>query len=146
MPTAKRTADTNLHLTLLFLGSVDDALEACLCRAIDPAALPSRFRLMLDQSGVWPRSHIAWIAPRETPPALMQLNAALCDVGDRCGLARERRPYTPHVTLSRNFKGKVVAATVNPIQWDINELVLMESRPRPEGSVYSILQRWPLPP
>lgn len=115
-----------LHLTLHFLGEVASAriapLGAALAAAGDAFA---PFDLALGRSLLW-HGGIAVLEPLAVPPGLLALQAALGDALDRCGLARERRPYRPHVTLARRAGG-VQAPAPRSIDWHVDRFALMRS-------------------
>ncbi len=101
LPGARWIDPENYHLTLRFIGDIDDAL------ARDIAGLLGRvqrrpFELRLDGltsfGGRKPRALVA----AATPVApLMELQAEHERLLQRLGLEPEGRKYTPHVTLAR---------------------------------------------
>lgn len=91
-----------LHLTLHFIGEVDGG-EARRLRAALGALESPAFDLELFGSGVFPprgQANTLWIGVRESDPLrlLHQRTAAILDAQR---LPRERRKYTPHVTVAR---------------------------------------------
>jgi 2'-5' RNA ligase len=74
------------------------------------------------------------------PPALTALHARVTAVLNLLSLRTERRPFRPHVTLARKAGGATPAATVPAIDWPVNDLALVASRP---GSGYVVLSRHP---
>ena len=47
----------NFHITLIFLGSVDDPLRACAEKVAASVKMPP-FKLGLDKVGYWPRARV----------------------------------------------------------------------------------------
>lgn len=133
-----------LHLTLAFLGEVDESLLAVLAAPPAGVAAPA-FPLRLDRCGAWPRSGIGWLAPSATPPALALLHERLCLWVESLGVHLEKRAFRPHVTLVRRAGGEISEAAVEPIAWTVRHWVLVRSRLGPEGAGYEVLGRFCLP-
>jgi len=101
LPGARWIDPENYHLTLRFIGDIDDAL------ARDIAGILGRvrrgaFELRLDGlssfGGRKPRALVAAVAP---VAPLIELQAEHERLLQRLGLEPEGRKYTPHVTLAR---------------------------------------------
>lgn len=135
--------DADVHVTLVFLGMVDAARQACAER-VAAAVHAERFVLRIDQQGYWPKPRVAWCAPGATPEALRQLVRRLTRALAGCGFAPEGRPYRPHVTLFRHSRAVPTGPLAEPFDWPASELVLVESVPRGDGPRYRVLARWPL--
>ena len=134
---------TNLHMTLLFLGAHNDAARQCFCTAAGQVR-GSAFTLSLDQCGGWARKRIQWLGASELPAALGELADALTNALAEGGIEAEKRPFVPHVTLSRKAKNPVEGPTPAPIFWSANDFVLAESVSSPDGVRYVVLERWKL--
>jgi len=101
LPGARWITPENYHLTLRFIGDIDDDV------AREIAGMLGRvhrrpFELRLDGlssfGGRKPRAVVAAATP---VPALMELQAEQERLLQRLGLEPEGRKYTPHVTLAR---------------------------------------------
>jgi 2'-5' RNA ligase len=101
LPGARWIDPKNYHVTLRFIGDVDDS------DAREIASLLGRvrrgpFELRLDGltsfGGKKPRAVVATVA---SSPALMEAQAEQERLMQRIGLDPEGRKYTPHVTLAR---------------------------------------------
>ena len=94
-----------VHLTLKFLGNVDSSRVPALTDALDAVgegAVP--FALHLGDVGVFPdrRSpRVLWAGVSGDTEALAALARRVDDACATAGFARERRPYSPHLTLAR---------------------------------------------
>ena len=139
----KRVPERNLHLTLLFLGQVEDPVCEGLIQDAGGISAPV-FTLELTHSGWWPRARVAWLAPDEVPRALPPLVASLREPAVNRGLEVDQRPYSPHLTVARKVGRRPPAVDFPPIRWEIKEFCLMESTAGRAGSEYRILRRWPL--
>ncbi len=133
---AKPVADASLHVTLHFLGAVPRGrvpeLDAEL-RGVPCAP----FELRLARAALWPHG-IAVLQPREPPPRLLELHAALGAALQRLALPVETRPYRPHVTLARHAVGAVPPAESSALHWRVRGHALVESR----GGEYLVLGRY----
>jgi len=135
--------DTNLHLTLLFLGQVDEIAEACFCAAAARVqSVP--FTVSLNRYGGWARKRIQWLGPSAPPAVLEELADALYCAGAKCGFEVEKRPFVPHVTLSRKAKKPLEGPAPVPVVWHASDFVLAESVPSPDGVRYVVRERWAL--
>ncbi len=94
----------NWHLTLRFLGSVDEVTYERFISQLDPAGLGSTFRMALGSMGAFPnpkRATVLWLGVSQGVGELDRL-ASVCDeAAQAAGLAAEERPFRPHLTLSR---------------------------------------------
>ena len=131
--------ETNLHLTLRFLGDLDPGRVTPLVAAVqvecgDIAA----FRVRLAGFGGFPslgRPRVLWIgvAPGPGRDAMVTL-ARRVDRGlERWGLPPENRAYTPHVTIGR-VRRPSSTATLEEVPFagpvvDVTAVTLLESRP-----------------
>ena len=133
-----------LHLTLAFLGEVDGARIPRLAAVASAIAVPA-FRFRLDRLGYWQHHHILWAGCGEQPVALLRLVHQLQDRLRAAGLRVDNTPFTPHVTLVRNFQCKAPPMP-NEIEWPVAEFALVESLQSAQGVGYHSLSRWPLRP
>lgn len=135
-PTAKR----NLHITVAFVGAVDeDGLERA---ATVPPVATGAFELVLDLLGHWRESRVLWLAPSVVPPELTALERELWVGLVARGFEREPRIYRPHLTIAR--RARAVDEAIAPVRWSAAALTLVESVPLPRGVHYEPLREWPL--
>ena len=133
----------NFHITLVFLGNVEEQAIPTLAGAAEGLRIPD-FPLQLDHCGWWKRMKCAWLAPASTPEPLLELVKQLNRLSRMTGLSIEERDYRPHVTLARKLTRPLMARTFEPIYWDVREFYLVESVTYETGARYRPLQRWPL--
>lgn len=95
---------STIHLTLRFLGDVDDERLVDVFSATERAAAAGQpFEFVTTGLGAFPspaRPRVVW-AGVEAPDALYELRSALDTELEFAGFARERRRFHPHVTLGR---------------------------------------------
>ncbi|MBI3434017.1 MAG: RNA 2',3'-cyclic phosphodiesterase, partial [Proteobacteria bacterium] len=101
LPGARWIEAENYHLTLRFIGDVDDAQArdvASVLAGVRRPALVLRLDGLQAFGGRKPRALVATAAPS---PALGELQAEQERLMRRIGLDPDARKYTPHVTLAR---------------------------------------------
>ncbi len=150
-------SDQQLHLTLKFLGEVDDATLPDVCVAAGQAcAGVEPFSLRVTGLGCFPaprNPRVLWCGvddPQEgcrrwvklVDPLLAELN-----------FKPETRAFTPHITLGRsrstasgNVLRQVLESTELPEtpEMEVHEVVVFESILAPGGARYRALARLPL--
>jgi 2'-5' RNA ligase len=102
VPGARWVAPENMHVTLKFIGNVENGLAEDVAAALETVSCPA-FEIALDGAGFFGKSHAArqlWVgvAGGET---LVRLQRKVEKVLEGVGIAREERKFTPHVTLAR---------------------------------------------
>ena len=127
-----------LHLTLVFLGAVARHRMVEL-EAIARTLMVDAFELTLDHAGLWPRQHVAWLAPHVLPSALSHLVTGLETALRAANFAVEDPAWRAHVTLLRDARS-LAPLSAPQLQWQARDFVLVESA----GGVYRIVSRWPL--
>lgn len=144
----RRTHPDTLHLTLVFVGEVENALLTPMREAASRVVVPS-FEMVLDRLDCWRRNHIAHVGLTQTPAALRALVDALGAALRTAGIPFDARPFKAHVTLLRKadcmqFGGQNENPAPEPIRWSARDFVLVRSSLRPEGARYERLAGWPL--
>jgi 2'-5' RNA ligase len=139
----RRTRDDSIHLTLAFVGEV--GVEH-LPRLLAPprGAFTPAFLLTLDDWGCWARIGIGWTAPSQIPAPLRNLAANLEAWLRGAGFELEHRPFTPHVTLVRKAQCAPLPDFMAPVEWRVDDFVLVRSTASPDGARYQTIGRWPL--
>ncbi len=98
VPSARWVDAGNFHVTLRFIGEVDEGAAADIDEALLPLRAP-RFSLTLAGVGHFGTRQL-W-AGVERSPALSHLHEKVESAIVRLGFEPEGRRYTPHVTLAR---------------------------------------------
>lgn len=135
--------EENLHLTLIFIGSVERAHIDALTHAAS-ATVARAFDLTFDRVGYFRHNHIVWAGTAQASAAAAALEAALRAVLAPLGVRTEDRPYVPHVTLLRDAERSPAARRFAPCLWSVQDFALVESVPAPRGVQYVTRHRWPL--
>lgn len=109
IPGAKWVAPANMHLTLRFIGAVEEPVVAEIAAALDVVEAPP-FALEIDGIGDFgsgKRRRALWVGVARNA-ALEHLQARIESALVRLGLKLERRRFVPHVTLA-HLKGAPAA-------------------------------------
>lgn len=155
LPLPRKEEPENFHLTLVFLGEQPEPVLEAAHEGFAALRMP-RFSLTLQGLGLFggakPRAAWAGVAPSEP---LMRLQAKLEQSARRSGIAVESRRYVPHVTLGR-FPPPRTEETMRleraiaggmdfrSPEFEVEEVVLFQSRLSPKGNRYDDLARYPL--
>ncbi|MFO1190063.1 MAG: RNA 2',3'-cyclic phosphodiesterase [Alphaproteobacteria bacterium] len=145
---AKWVPEPNFHLTLRFIGSVDEVMADDIMAALDSVRAPA-FSIDLDGIGHFGNAHqvrTLWVRAASNP-ALDHLVGKIESALVRCGLAPESRKFTAHVTLARFNRlpsperlGTWIAAhnlfRAGPIA--VNRFALFSSTLSADGSTYHV--------
>jgi RNA 2',3'-cyclic 3'-phosphodiesterase len=176
----------SIHLTLRFLGDIEETQVEPLKRVLEAAAAEARpFSLEARGLGAFPtpqRARVIWLGlhglsggvsgkesaaphaestrdarderrPDDALTALVALQAAIEEGVVGLGLAREDRPFMPHLTLARIRERKAMEPLIRLLTSHRDHLVgsmradaiaLVRSELRPEGAVYTSLVEVPL--
>jgi len=101
LPGARWITPDNYHLTLRFIGDVDDVTAqevALMLGRVRRGGFNLHLEGLMSFGGRRPRAVVATVAPE---PALLEAQAEQERLMQRIGLEPEGRKYTPHVTLAR---------------------------------------------
>ena len=150
----------NLHVTLLFLGEVDNREIPDVCRAVtDCCKAMDAFEMTVGGVhcfGSPRRPRTVWAGLNEGGPEMIALHDALelplLELG--C-YRREVRPFTPHFTLGRargeRTDENLAAVLPKYATWEggtveVREVQVMCSELRSDGPTYTVLSRGKLRP
>jgi 2'-5' RNA ligase len=99
----------NLHLTLKFLGEVDNTEVPAVCDLLRQVSEPfGPFELVFSGTGGFPdveRPRVLWAGVQEKSGSLCQMVAEMESALAKLGFKPEPRDYRPHLTLGRTRGG-----------------------------------------
>lgn len=128
----------NLHITLVFLGSISRNQEQCVITgAGDVQVTP--VALTLDTLDWWQRPQVVWLGSKQSPASLTLLADELRTLAQRCGIKTDARPFAPHATLARKVNRRVALTISTPVTWYISGFALVRSETRAEGPRYEVI-------
>jgi 2'-5' RNA ligase len=145
-----------LHVTLKFLGEVEEGRIAEISDRIAEAAapVPGGFTIHLEglrTIGDRRRPRMVWAGVREGTGALHRLQREIEDACTRLGFPAESRPYTPHLTLSRlKARSATLAeavasrAGIGIGSFPVHSCALFQSHLHPQGATYARLREFAL--
>ncbi|HLJ20913.1 MAG TPA: RNA 2',3'-cyclic phosphodiesterase [Stellaceae bacterium] len=149
VPEARWVDPGNFHVTLRFIGEVDEGLAS----DIDAALLRlsgQRFSLTLSGVGQF-GTRMLWVGVEKSQP-LLQLHGKVESALQRIGLPPETRRFTPHVSLARlrqPLGPKVQAflaanALFRAAPFDVTSFSLVASYLTKSGAIYEDQAEYPL--
>jgi 2'-5' RNA ligase len=100
--------------------------------------------MQLAQCGAFGGVRVAWVAPAETPPELVNLESQLRTALAAGGFRTEERPFAPHLTIARRCGRAMPRTAITPIAWNVDRLSLLASSLEPGGARYREVAGWPL--
>lgn len=148
------------HITMRFLGTVDEALVPKLCTALAELQTPAPFSVVTGGPGAFPsmrRPRVLWLGLAGDLDALHLLHAGIHTATSPLIPPTETRPFTPHLTLAR-ISQPLRASQISAIQewanaadvsanaWVVHEFELWQSTLGSGGSQYTLLRSFPLAP
>jgi RNA 2',3'-cyclic 3'-phosphodiesterase len=147
------TKPENIHLTLRFLGEVDERRigeveKVC----VSSAAEFQPFTLSLGGAGVFPNARqprVLWAGVRGEIEKTMEMRRLLEEKLALIGFEPEEKDFHPHLTIGRvksNRKTRELLALADAhrlpaLSFVVSEIVLMKSELRPAGAEYTPMAR-----
>jgi RNA 2',3'-cyclic 3'-phosphodiesterase len=149
-------AVASIHLTLKFLGEIGPKVLPILVERLGAsAATEPAFSLRLHGLGGFPNLHnprVVWCGIEGDAGRLMALQERVENVCSELGLARETRPFHPHLTLGRvngkrNLHNLLDYIKIGPdveCAFAVDHFNVYRSTLAPRGAIYDILAKVPL--
>jgi 2'-5' RNA ligase len=140
----------NLHVTLKFLGEVEEAKVAAIRSALGEMRSEQAVTLNFRGLGFFPSEkhpRVFW-AGIEAPANLKLLAADIDCAMEKLGIPREQRAFSPHLTLARFERSVLSEASRKAIAANLerdfgslhtNEFHLIQSKLKPSGAQYTTL-------
>lgn len=155
-PKIRWEKEENLHLTLKFLGATDEKKIKEVVEGIKKATLGIKpFWFQLEKLGFFLRqSLIVWLGAK-SQEGLFKITQNLENEMARLGFPKERREFSPHITIGRakrvfpRKKWQKVAQEIRNFptppfsKFKVKEITLMKSQLTPKGSIYSVVKLIP---
>ncbi len=143
----------NIHLTVRFLGDVDEKMLPDITVGLKKAAQEHKpFTLSAGGVGGFPglrAPRVLWVGVKESPE-LQRLHQNIEDRLLAEGFAKEQRPFKAHLTFLRikaPEDGALAGAAVQKLKHEINmdfyvdSFVLFKSHLNPKGAEHRIIER-----
>jgi len=147
----------NLHITLKFIGEVSSDGVTEIATALGTVHAAQHVKLGFRGIGFFPdarRPNVAWVGIASSPnlvPLASDVNLALSPLG----IAREEKPFAPHLTIARFAKTRLSPALKAEIEkWKnrsfgtltTREFHLVESKRKSTGAEYTTLRSFQFVP
>lgn len=148
----------NIHLTLKFLGEVEDRELPAVCNKVKLAiqGLPS-FGVTCRSIGAFPnvqKPNTVWVDVLDPHGAICSLQTKIAESLEQLGFPLERRPYKPHLTLGRTKSRQEqspewFAAVDRYAEYEfgplhVGQVVVYSSELERRRPIYTPLARYPL--
>ena len=151
----KWVAPANIHLTLKFLGEIDEKKCEAVKSALDIIAKDTHaFEISLKDIGAFPKidhPRVIWAGLDKGAKESTELAGKIDEALSKIGFAKESRPFAAHLTLGRVRSGKnkeALKAKIDSLQGpeasgqgaeNISSVILFHSKLTPTGSIYTKL-------
>jgi len=141
------------HLTLRFLGEVDEVSCDRIVREVDATGRGPAFSLRWGALGAFPRprrANVLWLGAEQGEAEAEGLAAAVEEAVEAAGFPPEDRPFRCHLTLSRIRPDQDVTAVLDAVPslglaMPVDRVVLYRSHLGPGGPRYEEIEAFPLP-
>ena len=143
-------AEGNWHVTLKFLGPCEQSRLNGICSMMLKAVPFLPFRLEIGGIGAFPSNRsarIIWVGAGDIDGRAREVHRVLDRAAVRYGIAREKRRYSPHVTVGRARKKPVLIPVEmveryrDTITMDVDHVLLFKSELTRSGAVYSVVEK-----
>ena len=153
-PEEKWVRVENLHVTLKFIGEAPEEKLEPIRQALARVRSDSPVKLDFRGLGFFPNEkhpRVFW-AGIEASPNLKKLAADIAMAGEKLGIPREQRPFSPHLTLARFATRRPPEKLQAPVRENMtrefgslqtHQFHLIESKLKPSGAEYTTLQSFP---
>lgn len=142
----------NLHITLKFLGEIDEKKKNEIAPAI--AEISKKFTPFLAQlEGIGcfpsPRSpRVLWVGVSQGAEKICEIANNLEECLSQYGFKKEEKKFHPHLTFGRIKTfckiDDILAKTIKTEPFIVNSITLFKSTLKPEGPLYEALEKFRL--
>ena len=145
----------NLHITLWFLGEVEESRVELVFRSLDRQFSEPAFDVEVSRLGAFPPSgkpRVFWLGVSAGADSLARLHAELTTRLEPIGFESERRAYSAHLTIARvkdisrgvsprDLRAMLQARPADAGGCRIEAVTVFRSRVSSKGATYETLQR-----
>ena len=145
----------NIHLTLKFLGEIDDKkLEGITKIIFDIAKEKNKFQIHISSLGAFPKidfPRVIWVGVDIGDKETKQVAEELEEKTAKIGIPKEDRPFSSHITIGRtrsslnrerlvqDLKNKAELSGVR-LEFYVTKITLFKSTLTPHGPIYEVLK------
>jgi 2'-5' RNA ligase len=141
----------NIHLTLKFLGNVDEGTVENIKKIMNEVAKDAKpFKMKLSQAGAFPspsRPRVIWVGIDDENKKSSHSVNLIEEKVSSLGIEKENRAFHPHLTLARvkflkdksSVQNAFVSLKVPSTEMTAAKITLFQSKLTPQGSIYTAL-------
>ncbi len=147
----------NLHLTLKFLGDIEESQTAALKEALGAGIGGlTPLDIHLEGIGAFPKTtfpRVIWVGVNQGEKQLVELGEKAEQACVGLGFPREERPFSAHLTIGRVRSKDRLAPLIKKLQVaefratapaPVTKIILFQSTLSPKGPIYTPLAEFPL--
>ncbi|MBC8214684.1 MAG: RNA 2',3'-cyclic phosphodiesterase [Candidatus Marinimicrobia bacterium] len=146
----------NLHITISFLGNVQEENIPKLINLLTDVIQFKSYKMSIEQTGIFPnekRLRILWIGINKGKNEIINLQYKIDKSVVEYKQSQRLDNFKPHITVGRVKRNADLSkiqvknflnTLYEPIEFNVNSVVLFESKLHPEGAKYTILKEFPL--
>lgn len=146
----------NIHLTLKFLGEIDDKKQEKIIEIIEDASSKREpFKIEILSVGAFPKidfPRVIWVDTSQGKDQVKEIALELEEKIAKLGIPKEERSFQSHITLGRVRSGLNKAGLVQELKkliasgikeetaFEVTKITLFKSTLTPKGPVYEALR------
>ena len=146
----------NIHLTLKFLGEIDDQKLDKITSILENIAKDKNyFHICISSLGAFPRissPRVIWVGIDTGEKETKEIVKALEGKIEKIGIPKEDRPFSSHITIGRTrsalnlqklAKGLETLESdlkIKVAEFDVTKITLFKSTLTPKGPIYEVLK------
>lgn len=146
----------NIHLTLKFLGEIDEDKVAAISEAMEGSANQRNpFVVSITSLGAFPKidsPRVIWLGIEKGAIETQGLAAGLEEKLEKLGIPKEERPFSSHITIGRTRSARNIRKLAEALKTESQQLstkgllfetgriTLFKSALTPKGPVYQALK------
>jgi len=148
---------TSIHLTLKFLGNVEEGNVEDIARGIQNGVKGVKtWSTAVRNMGAFPflkNPRVVWIGIEDQSGQLVRLQNQIEQEMSKLGFAEEKRTFSPHLTLGRvrssRGKDELVKYLLDERERvfgeiNVDRVILFKSELKPTGAIYTVLKEFTL--
>lgn len=150
VPDVRWVPPENFHVTLKFLGACDEDNVEDIVAAMRKASRHLPIELTIGGVGAFPSSgsaRVIWVGATDLEDRVQKVYNVLEKGAEKRGFPREKRRYTPHITVGRSRNKPVslprglLERFAEKLPLEARYIVLFESVLKSSGAEYSVLEK-----
>ena len=146
------TKPHNIHLTLKFLGDIEESKTKSIGESLRAAAKEFQpFNFWVKELGVFPnfrRPRVLWVGINNPGNELNSIHCKIEQQLNQLGFPEEKTRFNPHLTIGRvksqvsdQFIERFKTAKFDGDEVEVEEIIFMESKLHPKGAIYTPLKK-----